>query len=84
MSNGIKHFLIVYDHEADKLVDVKEFGTDGAKALAAYSAKEKEYGDRPSRTEIVLIGSDSFETVKLTHGNYFEETIWGSKYLAGI
>ena len=84
MSNRIKHFLIVYDHEADKLVEVQEFGTDGGKALAAYSDKEKEHDARPSRIEIVLIGSDSFETVKLTHSNYFEEKIGVSRYLVGI
>jgi hypothetical protein len=34
--------------------------------------------------EIVLIGSDSIETVKRTHANYFDGTVTISRYLAGI
>lgn len=34
--------------------------------------------------EIVLIGSDSLSTVKLTHANYFDGSVAVSKYLEGI
>lgn len=34
--------------------------------------------------EIVLIGSDSVDTVKLTHANYFDGSAAVSEYLAGI
>jgi hypothetical protein len=34
--------------------------------------------------EIVLIGSDSLETVMLTHANYFDGTASVSKYLVGL
>lgn len=34
--------------------------------------------------EIVLVGSDSIETVKLTHANYLDGSVSVSKYLAGI
>ena len=79
----IKHFLLVFDHEAGHLVEEYDFGTDSDAAVAAYAAKEAEYQGR-SRIEIVLIGSDSFETVKLTHANYFDGTVAVSKYLVGI
>lgn len=82
MSNEIQHFLLVFDHAAGRLVDVLEFGDDSARAVAAYSAKEEELRDVPSM-EIVLIGSDSLATVKLTHANYFDGSV-ASKYLAGI
>lgn len=39
--------------------------------MAEYAKKEEEYRGRP-KMEIVLIGSDSLETVKITHANYFE------------
>jgi hypothetical protein len=79
----IQHFLIVFDHERGVLVEVTPFGTDGKAAVAAYAAKERELRDQ-RRIEIVLVGSDSLDTVKLTHANYFDGTAKSSKYLAGL
>ena len=83
MNEPIQHFLLVFDHEQGHLIDTEEFGTDGDAALAAYAAKEREYRDR-DRIEIVLVGSDSLETVRFTHANYFDGSVAVSKYLAGI
>ncbi len=83
MDGKIQHFLLVFDHEDGKLIETVEFGTDGEGAVAAYSAKETELNDR-KLVEIVLIGSDSIETVKLTHANYFNRSVALSGYLAGI
>lgn len=83
MTERIQHFLLVFDHELGKLTETREFGEDADAAVAAYAAKEAEYGDR-KLVEIVLVGSDSFETVRLTHANYFDGTVAVSKYLAGI
>ncbi len=79
----IQHFLLVFDHELGRLVAEQHFGNDSKRAVAAYSAKETECKDHPNM-EIVLIGSDSIETVKLTHANYWDGTVTVSKYLAGI
>ncbi|MGH7686381.1 MAG: hypothetical protein ACREN2_06150 [Candidatus Dormibacteria bacterium] len=86
MADNIRHFLLVFDHNLGKLVELEEFGTDSDRAVAAYAAKEKELGSLGSASaiEIVLIGSDSLDTVKLTHANYFDGTAAVSKYLAGI
>jgi hypothetical protein len=84
MTKGIQHFLIVFDHVIGRLLEpVTEFGEDGERAVAAYTAKEQELRDR-RMVEIVLIGSDSLETVKLTHANYFDGSVAVSKYLAGL
>ncbi|HWG73525.1 MAG TPA: hypothetical protein VG184_05680 [Acidimicrobiales bacterium] len=83
MTDRIQHFLLVYDHDAGTLLDLQEFGQAGDVALTAYAAKEREYAEQRS-IEIVLIGSDSLETVKLTHANYFDGSVSVSKYLAGI
>ncbi|HTZ07492.1 MAG TPA: hypothetical protein VMB72_00380 [Acidimicrobiales bacterium] len=85
MSDKIQHFLLVFDHEAGHLIEEQHFGEDGETAVAAYAAKEREYGGRDS-IEIVLVGSDSLETVRLTHANYFDGSVAvsKSKYLAGI
>lgn len=83
MRQPFHHFLLVFDHDAGKLLEEVDFGSEGERALAAYAEKELIYRDREN-IEIVLIGSDSLETVKLTHANYFDETIALSKYLQDI
>jgi hypothetical protein len=80
LTDQIKHFLLVFDHAAGKLEELVEFGEDSDAAVAAYSEKEKELQGR-DLVEIVLIGSDSLDTVKLTHANYFDGRVAGSKYL---
>jgi hypothetical protein len=83
MTQPLEHFLLVFDHDAGRLLEQTTFGTDGEGALAAYAQKELLYRDR-ANIEIVLIGSDSLETVKLTHANYFDGSVAVSKYLEGI
>lgn len=86
MSNSIQHFLLVFDHEQGKLIDTKEFGSNSQLAVAAYSELERECESNPAM-EIVLIGSDSFETVKFTHANYFDGSAAArskSPYLVGV
>jgi hypothetical protein len=51
----IQHFLLVFDHKKGKLVELKEFGPDSRRAVAAYAAKERQLHDQQS-IEIVLIG----------------------------
>lgn len=53
-------------------------------AMAAYAQLERDHDQKDTAIEIVLIGSDSLETVRLTHANYFDGTATVSKYLAGI
>jgi hypothetical protein len=66
----VRHFLVVYDI-ADAQADVQAFETDYDAALAAYSDAEDEYREDPN-IEVVLLGSDSLETVRRTHSSYFE------------
>lgn len=83
MSDKIQHFLLIFDHEQGQLLKTVDFGEDSDAAVTAYAESEREYQDTP-RLEIVLIGSDSFDTVKLTHANYFDGTVALSKYLTGV
>lgn len=63
------HFLLAYSHEDQRLVMQEEF-SDSKRATKAYAdAEAKHVGD--SNFEIVLIGSDSIETIMKTHGHYF-------------
>jgi hypothetical protein len=80
---SIHHFLLTYDRAAGQLIETLDFNTDSDAAVAAYAAKELEYQNQKS-IEVVLLGSDSIETVKITHPNYFGGTIPESKYFIGI
>ena len=73
-ADPIKHFLLIYDRAAGMQVDVREFGTDSARAVAEYQEVERLYAENP-RMDIVLVGSDSLDTVRVTHANYFGEGV---------
>ncbi|MCT1921544.1 hypothetical protein M3C63_06690 [Brevibacterium luteolum] len=76
--SGIKHFLLVFDHAKDKLIEQLDFGDDAERAVEEYAVREAEYRDSSS-VDIVLVGSDSIETVKVTHSTYFEGFNRGSR-----
>ena len=65
-------FLITYDHDARKQISLEEF-RNTAQALRAYSEHEEQYRDNP-RVEVVLLGAESIDAIKVTHSNYFEDT----------
>ncbi|ORV85013.1 hypothetical protein AWC11_20700 [Mycobacterium interjectum] len=83
-ASQLKHFLLVFDHNRAQLIGLKEFGTDAKSAMAEYARLERAHMKESDSIEIVLIGSDSLETVKITHANYFDGTVAVSKYFAGI
>jgi hypothetical protein len=66
------HFLLIYNIQLGRLVGEQQF-TDSAEAVARYSELEREYTNRPGEFEIVLVGADSIETIRHTHGQYFDE-----------
>lgn len=84
MSASLKHFLLVFDHNRAELLDMKEFGTDSKTAMAEYAKLERAHMKESDSIEIVLIGSDSLDTVKITHANYFDGTVAVSKYFADL
>ena len=65
------HFLIAYNHDAREQIRMDEF-TNGARAVEAYFDMEREFEDRP-RIEVVLLGADSEEAIRVTHPNYFDD-----------
>lgn len=82
MSDRLQHFLLVFDHRKDELIRTEPFARVEP-AIEAYEAAESQYRTEPL-VEVVLIGSDSFETVKLTHANYFDGSVSVNKYLVGL
>jgi hypothetical protein len=84
MTASLNHFLLVFDHARAELVDLTDFGTDVKSAMSEYARLERQHMEQSDSIEIVLIGSDSLDTVKVTHANYFDGTVAVSKYFAGI
>ena len=68
-SNGMIHFLIVFDHKRNELLQADPF-TDAQEAATRYAQLEEEHRHETD-LEIVLVGSDSIETIHRTHGHYF-------------
>lgn len=69
----IQHFILVFDRRAGHLQDQLDFGGDAKSALAKYEELEELYR-RDVHMDIVLVGSDSIDTVRVTHANYFDGT----------
>ena len=69
--DDLLHFLLVYEASTGELLRCEEFA-DAAVALAAFEAAEQAWREETdSRVVITLIGSDSLDTVKKTHPNFF-------------
>ena len=78
---ALRHFLLVYDLNAQRLISQRDF-EDGGEAADAYAALEREYQGQGD-FEVVLVGADSIETIRRTHAHYFDRTEAVSPYLAG-
>ena len=66
----IQHFLVIYDIDHGR-AEVEPFGLDYQRAVQAYAEAEREHSDEEN-IEIVLLGSDSYETLERTHSSYFD------------
>jgi hypothetical protein len=64
------HYLLVYDHRRQKLLKATPFN-NASRAAEAYADLERAHRDEEG-LEIVLIGADSIDTIRQTHGNYFD------------
>lgn len=80
---SLRHFLLVFDHRLGRLVGPPREFRNADEAITAYSQTERMY-EKDESMEIVLIGSDSLDTIRETHANYFDGTAARSKFLAGL
>lgn len=83
-NDDIKNFLLVYNRRGGTLEVQKDFGSNADAAVAEYQRLEREHRS-DGNFDIVLVGSDSIESVMVTHSNYFRK---GSQdlesYLRGV
>lgn len=68
----MRHFLLIYDVDQERLVAPPRGCRRASDALAAYAAAEEKYRNDPAM-QVVLVASDSIETVMVTHGNFFRK-----------
>jgi hypothetical protein len=68
-ADDIKHFLVTRD-VTRRETTIVEFGTDYEVAQHAYQEAEQKAWGRQD-LDIVLLSSDSLETIKRTHSSYF-------------
>jgi hypothetical protein len=68
MSNLV-HFLLIFDRLSGNLIKNIRF-SDSDLAADQLSIEEHKYSDNEN-IEVLLISSDSEETLKKTHGHYF-------------
>ncbi|MFI5025329.1 MAG: hypothetical protein ACHQCI_01060 [Solirubrobacterales bacterium] len=66
-----QYFLLIYD-VSSRALQHEEFGGDYAGAAARYSDLEDAHRES-NGIEVVLVGADSFDTIKRTHSHYFIE-----------
>lgn len=65
------HFLLTYDRSKLRLVNIERF-RDGEKAVDRYEEREHQYADQP-HMEVVLLGADSEDAIRVTHPTYFRD-----------
>lgn len=70
MGVKLRHYLLVFDHRDGRLVGEPAEFRNVDEAVRAYATAEREH-DSDDRVEVVLIGSDSLETIAKTHPNFF-------------
>ncbi len=83
MTDVFNEYLLIFNRSTLKLQEIREFGTDGVAAVVAYGEAEDEFRGDPS-IEVVLIGSDSLDTIRVTHGQYFEAEAIIERFMAKV
>jgi hypothetical protein len=65
----VPDYLLIYDRRAGNIVRHRQYD-DGQVALDARFEAEREFRGQPD-IEVVVLGADSWDALKRTHGRYF-------------
>lgn len=68
-----KQFLLIMNRRTNEL-DTTEFDADSPDAVDAYDRAAEEFSGEPD-VEVLLVGSDSLETVRKTHSTWFPDYV---------
>jgi hypothetical protein len=66
------HFLLVFDRREGRVLSIREFDTRSA-AMAGRFQAERLHRENPD-IEVVVLGAQSVDALKRTHGRYFEDS----------
>lgn len=66
----MRSFLVIYNRREGHIVRHRGFGRP-QQALAARFDAEREFRDEPD-IEVVVLGAESWESLRLTHSRYFK------------
>jgi hypothetical protein len=68
----MRYFLLVYDRAGGELLELREYPEElRSQALKDRFARERAERSRPE-IEVVVLGGDSLESLRRTHGRYFK------------
>jgi hypothetical protein len=67
----VKQFLIVYRRQTGELLKLQDLDADRARALESRAEEERHWRDDPE-VEVVVLGANSLEELRRTHGRYFK------------
>jgi len=67
----MNHYLVVFDRSRGMVIHSQSYA-DPAKALDARFEAEREHRANPD-IEVVVLGADSWDALKRTHGRYFKD-----------
>ena len=73
MSKTLRLFLVVAERN-NGAPAVEDVGTDFKAAQERFKAAEHEHDGNPD-VEVALLGSDSLETLQVTHSSYFPDVL---------
>lgn len=73
--SATNYYLLIFDVDASRMLDIEEFGTDFDAANDRYVHWEQEGRKRDTGRllEVVLLGAASLDVIRRTHSNYFDE-----------
>jgi hypothetical protein len=67
----MNHYLVVFDRSKGVVIHRQSYADPGI-ALDARFAAEREHRSNPD-IEVVVLGADSWDALKRTHGRYFKD-----------
>lgn len=68
----MKYYVLIYDQEKGKILDIEAYGRDGGDAaLARRFELDRAWAASP-KVEVVLLSAESEEALQRTHGRYFK------------
>ena len=68
----LKHYLLVYDRRAGRVLSQREFPSQAAAMHARFESERLHRGN--ADIEIVVLGASSSQDLKRTHARYFNDT----------